>query len=76
MPNTKLKAYTQDEILDSSIGDDVYLQPDADKVINELERKDGILCSIIKCILYRDLMKDCPEKESLKKLAAETGWFN
>lgn len=72
---TELKVYTQDEILDSSIGDDVYLQPDVDKVINELKRKDGILCSTIKCILYRDLMKDCPEKESLKKLAAETKWF-
>ena len=26
-----LRAYTQDEILNSGIGDDVYLQPDVDK---------------------------------------------
>lgn len=32
-----LRAYTQDEIFNSSIGDDVYLQPDVDR---ELEKKD------------------------------------
>ena len=26
-----LRVYTQDEIFNSSIGDDVYLQPDVDK---------------------------------------------
>ena len=34
-----LKAYTQDEIFDSSIGDDVYLQPDVDKELDKLKEK-------------------------------------
>ena len=35
----ELKVYTQDEILDSSIGDDVYLQPDVDKILAEKDKK-------------------------------------
>lgn len=31
-----LHAYTQDEIFNSSIGDDVYLQPDVDKEVVDL----------------------------------------
>ena len=34
-----LRAYTQDEILNSSIGDDVYLQPDVDKELDELKKE-------------------------------------
>lgn len=36
---SELKVYTQDEILDSSIGDDVYLQPDVDRVIAEKDKE-------------------------------------
>lgn len=34
-----LRAYTQDEIIDSSIGDDVYLQPDVDKELDGFKEK-------------------------------------
>ena len=34
-----LHAYTQDEIFNSSIGDDVYLQPDVDKELDKLKEE-------------------------------------
>ena len=33
-----------------------------------LNNKNETLLSCIKCLVTRDLIKDCPEKESVKKL--------
>lgn len=33
-----------------------------------LNNKNETLLSCIKCLVMRDLIKDCPEKESVKKL--------
>jgi hypothetical protein len=49
----ELKVYTQDEILDSSIGDDVYLQPDVDKILAEKDKKIAELNDKLRHIKYK-----------------------
>lgn len=39
-----------------------------DLTIVVLNNKNETLLSCIKCLVMRDLIKDCPEKESFKKL--------
>jgi hypothetical protein len=53
---SELKVYTQDEILDSSIGDDVYLQPDVDKILAEKDKKIAELKD--KALQYKVLDKE------------------
>ena len=62
-----LRAYTQDEILDSSIGDDVYLQPDVDKELETVRNAANNIAKLNK-ILTEDNIK---LKEKIAKLEEE-----
>ena len=61
-----LHAYTQDEIFNSSIGDDVYLQPDVDKEVVDLRNTAHNIAELNK-ILTRDNIKLKEEIDALKK---------
>lgn len=59
--STELKAYTQDEIVFSSIGDDVYLQPDVDKVLAEKDADYKEACDRLQTA---NLIKDEQKKKA------------
>ena len=46
-------------------------QVEADKVIAEQKAKADKLHSCLKCLVMRDLIKDCPEKKSAIKIVKE-----
>ena len=60
-----LRAYTQDEIFNSSIGDDVYLQPDVDKEIVDIRNIARNIAELNK-MLTRDNIKLKEEIDKLK----------
>ena len=62
-----LHAYTQDEIIDSSIGDDVYLQPDVDKELETVRNAANNIAKLNK-ILTEDNIK---LQEKIVKLEKE-----
>ena len=61
-----LHAYTQDEIFNSSIGDDVYLQPDVDKEIVNIRNTARNIAELNK-MLTRDNIKLKEEIDKLKE---------
>lgn len=61
-----LRAYTQDEIFNSSIGDDVYLQPDVDKELETVRNAAHNIAELNKK-LTEDNIKLQEEIEKLKK---------
>ena len=69
-----LRAYTQDEIFNSSIGDDVYLQPDVDKELETVRNAANNIAKLNK-ILTQDNIKLEEEidelKEEIEKLKEE-----
>ena len=69
-----LHAYTQDEIVNSSIGADVYLQPDVDKELETVRNAAHNIAELNK-ILTQDNIKLEEEidelKEEIEKLKEE-----
>ena len=61
-----LHAYTQDEIFNSSIGDDVYLQPDVDKELETVRNAANNIAKLNK-ILTQDNIKLEEETDELKE---------
>lgn len=61
-----LHAYTQDEIFNSSIGDDVYLQPDVDKELETVRNAAHNIAELNK-ILTQDNIKLEEEFEKLEE---------
>lgn len=61
-----LRVYTQDEIFNSSIGDDVYLQPDVDQEVVDLRNTAYNIAELNK-ILSRDNIKLKEEIDKLKE---------
>jgi hypothetical protein len=57
------------EEIDNS--DEIYLKREADPYIKMLEEKNQKFLSCMKCLVQRDLVKDCPEKAALRELVAE-----
>ena len=52
--------------------DDLYYpKSEADKVIAEQKVKADKLHSCLKCLVMRDLIKDCPEKKSAIEIVKE-----
>ena len=68
-----LRAYTQDEIFNSSIGDDVYLQPDVDKELETVRNAVHNIAELNKRLtednikLEEEIIKLQEENENLKK---------
>lgn len=60
-----LRAYTQDEILNSGIGDDVYLQPDVDKELEIVRNAVNNIAELNKKLTEENL-KLMEENENLK----------
>lgn len=75
-----LKAYTQDEIFNSSIGDDVYLQPDVDRELETVRNAAHNLAYLNKRLTEENLRlieeaekKDKEIADLKSKLQALTG---
>ena len=77
-----LRAYTQDEIFNSSIGDDVYLQPDVDKELETVRNAVHNIAELNKRLtednikLEEEIVKLEEEidelKEEIEKLTGES----
>lgn len=62
-----LRAYTQDEIFNSSIGDDVYLQPDVDKELETVRNAAHNIAELNRRLTEDNIML----KEEIEKLKEE-----
>ena len=71
---SELKAYPAYRVYNRAATPDeslVYLKSEAYKVIAEQKAKADRLHSCLKCLVMRDLIKDCPEKKSAIEIVKE-----
>lgn len=68
---SELKVVKQSDVLWGPWFTEYYLKSEADKVIAEQKAKADKLHSCLKCLVMRDLIKDCPEKKSAIEIVKE-----